>query len=58
MRGLRLLRGRRVYLTVLHIQSWKGLNCTLLVWARFPEKALAWCGPNLFVADKKQGRPL
>lgn len=37
--GLRLLRGRRIYLGVLHIQSQKGLNCTLLYWALFPENA-------------------
>lgn len=35
--GLRLLRGRRVYLGVLHIQSWKGLNCTLPIYALFPD---------------------
>ena len=43
------------YGEMLCTQSWEGLNCTLLVWARFPEKALTWCGPNLFVADKKTG---
>lgn len=37
VRGLRLLRGRRVYLGVLHIQSWKGLNCTLPIYALFPD---------------------
>ena len=39
--GLRLLWGRRIYLVMLRIQSWKGLNGTLLGWARFPEKTLA-----------------
>ena len=37
VRGLRLLRSRRVYLGVLHIQSWKGLNCTLPIYALFPD---------------------
>ena len=40
MSGLRLLRGRRIYLVMLRIQSWEGLNCTLLYWALFPIEAL------------------
>ena len=38
--GLRLLWGRRIYLVMLGIQSWKGLNCTLLCWALIPIEAL------------------
>ncbi|MDD6368762.1 MAG: hypothetical protein PUG01_06025, partial [Collinsella sp.] len=32
----------------------EGLSCTLLAWARFPEEALAWCEPDLFVTDKNR----
>lgn len=38
--GLRLLRGRRIYVVMLRIQSWEGLNCTLSCWALFPIEAL------------------
>lgn len=38
--GLQLLRGRRIYVVMLRIQSWEGLNCTLLYWALFPIEVL------------------
>ncbi len=38
--GLRLLWGRRIYLVMLRIQSWEGLNCALLCWALFPIEVL------------------
>jgi len=38
--GLRLRRGRRIYLVMLRIQSWEGLNCTLLCWALIPIETL------------------
>lgn len=38
--GLRLLWGWRIYLVMLRVQSWEGLNCTLLYWALFPIEAL------------------
>lgn len=38
--GLRLLWGRRIYVVMLRIQSWEGLNGTLSCWAPIPIEAL------------------